>query len=103
MHAYLSFDRCWICYFGRNTATPGKFFLNLRVVDVETYDASDPLSGRPSVMQVIGRCFVQVLNVFCFADYLYALGNNRKQCLHDVFSGTAVVYVINAEGRVRND
>ena len=54
-------------------------------------------------MQVIGRCFVQVLNVFCFADYLYALGNNRKQCLHDVFSGTAVVYVINPEGRVRND
>ncbi|MAM89256.1 MAG: RDD family protein [unclassified Hahellaceae] len=67
------------------SATPGKIWLNLEIVDAET--------GRePRTSQLIKRYFAYYLSMLPFCLGFFAVGSDRrKQGWHDKLAGTLVV------------
>jgi uncharacterized RDD family membrane protein YckC len=67
-------------------ATVGKNAMGIRVVTIEGH--------RLSFGQATGRFFCRLLNIFTFGiGYLMMLVSSKRQCLHDVLAGTAVIRV----------
>lgn len=72
----------WVRYGG----TPGKIWLNVKIVDIETRQP-------PSVGQAIGRYFAYILSTLpLFLGFFWMLWDRRKQCWHDKLTGVVVVH-----------
>jgi uncharacterized RDD family membrane protein YckC len=71
----------------RFSATPGKMFLKLKIVDIKT---SGPISFRQAIIRYIGYLpsfYCLLLGIFWVAF------DNRKQGWHDKLASTAVIRV----------
>ncbi|WP_416397681.1 RDD family protein [Allohahella sp. A8] len=67
------------------SATPGKLWLNIEIVDAET-------GGRPSKWQLIKRYLAYYVSLLPFCLGFFAVGSDRrKQGWHDKLAGTLVV------------
>ena len=71
----------------RFSATPGKMFLKLKIVDIKT-------SGPISLRQAIIRYFGYVPSIYCLLlGILWVAFDKRKQGWHDKLASTAVIRV----------
>ena len=71
----------------RFSATPGKMFLKLKIVDIKT---SGPISFRQAIIRYIGY----VPSIYCLLlGILWIAFDKRKQCWHDKLASTAVIRV----------
>ena len=67
------------------SATPGKMFLKLEIVDAAT-------GGRPSTGRLIKRYFAYYLSLIPFCLGFFSIGRDeRKQGWHDKVAGTLVI------------
>ena len=68
-------------------ATPGKKWLNMRIVDAKTLQP-------PSTFQYIVRMFAYILSVLPLTlGFFWALIDKKNRCLHDLIAGTAVIKI----------
>lgn len=73
---------CWV----RFGATPGKFLLGCRVVDLAT-------GQRPALGQAVGRYLAYAISLLpLYLGFLWILWDRRKQGFHDKLVKTAVLY-----------
>jgi uncharacterized RDD family membrane protein YckC len=71
----------------RFSATPGKMFLKLKIVDIKT---SGPISLRQAIIRYIGY----VPSIYCLLlGILWVAFDKRKQGWHDKLASTAVIRV----------
>jgi uncharacterized RDD family membrane protein YckC len=71
----------------RFSATPGKMFLKLKIVDIKT---SGPISFRQAIIRYIGY----LPSFYCLLlGILWVAFDNRKQGWHDKLASTAVIRV----------
>ena len=71
----------------RFSATPGKMFLKLKIVDIKT---SGPISFRQAIIRYIGY----VPSIYCLLlGILWVAFDKRKQGWHDKLASTAVIRV----------
>ncbi len=67
------------------SATPGKIFFNLKIVDAKT-------GGKPTTGQHIGRYFGYYVSIIPFMlGILWVAFDKRKQGFHDKLAGTVVI------------
>lgn len=79
---FIVYISMWVKYGG----TPGKLLLGIAIVDAHTKEF-------PSFGQSVGRyCAYLVSALPLGLGFLWMLWNDRKQCWHDLLSGTVVVY-----------
>ena len=71
----------------RFSATPGKMFMKLKIVDIKT---SGPISFRQAIIRYIGY----VPSIYCLLlGILWVAFDKRKQGWHDKLASTAVIRV----------
>ena len=71
----------------RFSATPGKMFLKLKIVDIKT---SGPISFRQAIIRYIGY----LPSFYCLLlGILWVAFDNRKQGWHDKLASTAVIRI----------
>jgi len=65
--------------------TPGKKQANIIIVDSKTFK-------QPSFLQLLGRLLILIMPIFSFISIFVILVHPRKRALHDILSGTSVIY-----------
>jgi uncharacterized RDD family membrane protein YckC len=67
------------------SATPGKMFFNLKIVDARTGD-------KPTTGQLVGRYFGYYVSIIPFMlGIIWVAFDKRKQGFHDKLAGTVVI------------
>ncbi|WP_318493340.1 RDD family protein [Photobacterium leiognathi] len=76
------FVTCW----SKWQATPGKMVFKLKVVDTKTNE-------KATALRYLGRYFSYIAsNITLGIGYLFIVFRKDKQALHDLISGTRVIY-----------
>jgi len=74
-----------LIFWMRTGQTPGKKMANIEIVDNATLAKASPL-------QLLVRLFVFIMPIFAFFSLFIMLFNPKNRTLHDILSGTAVIY-----------
>jgi uncharacterized RDD family membrane protein YckC len=65
--------------------TPGKKMAKVIIVDSKSLK-------KPTLVQLLVRLLFFIMPVFAFISFFVMLFHPKKRTLHDIFSGTAVIY-----------
>jgi len=65
--------------------TPGKKMAHIEIVDNQTLQKASPIS-------LLTRLIFFIMPIFAFFSFFIMFFNPKKCTLHDIFSGTAVIY-----------
>lgn len=74
-----------LLFWYRTGQTPGKKMAQIVIVDNKTFQ-------KPSFLQLIVRLLFLVMPIFTFISMITVLFPPKKRALHDIFSGTCVIY-----------
>ncbi len=71
-----------------NGQTPGKQLVGIRVVRAD----AQPMDATPALLrEFVGKGILGQIPLFAPVDYLFALGDRRRQTIHDKIATTFVV------------
>lgn len=74
-----------LAFWYKTGQTPGKKMAKIIIVDNKTY-------RRASLAQLVVRLLFFIMPIFAFVSFFVMLFHPKKRTLHDMISGTAVIY-----------
>ena len=74
-----------LAFWSKTGQTPGKKMAKIEIVDVHT-------NKKASFVRLCIRLILFIMPLFAFVSFFVMLFHPKKRTLHDIFSGTAVIY-----------